>query len=96
MVAAKGGAKLKPSSSEQFSVKTTRGRFDFQHQSMDGLAAYLYYPNSPRLAAGRPVIDMTGIPGYFDFTLEWTPDGAPDEPASNGPSIFTALKSSWG
>ena len=37
----------------------------------------------------RVVIDRTGLPGDFKFTLEWSPD----ELAANstGVSIFTAL-----
>jgi uncharacterized protein (TIGR03435 family) len=44
---------------------------------------------------GRVVIDKTGLTGYYDITLKWTPDedqtaGAP------GPSIFTALEEQLG
>jgi uncharacterized protein (TIGR03435 family) len=47
--------------------------------------------------AGRPVIDKTGIPGQFDFHLEFTPDNAtpPGEPPA-GPTIFTALEQQLG
>jgi uncharacterized protein (TIGR03435 family) len=41
----------------------------------------------------RPVVDQTGVPGKFDFTLEWSPDETGD---SGGPSIFTALQEQLG
>ena len=50
---------------------------------------------------GRPMIDGTGLPGAFDFTLEWSPDpsdpaqaGAPPDPT--GPSFEQALRDQLG
>ncbi len=60
---------------------------------------------------GRPVVDKTGLEGFFDFKLEWTPDetmrgiGLPGENAgheggqpadSSGPTIFSALQEQLG
>jgi uncharacterized protein (TIGR03435 family) len=47
----------------------------------------------------RPVVDMTHIQGFYDFTLSWTPDdlkttGAADQPAL--PSLFTVLQEKLG
>jgi uncharacterized protein (TIGR03435 family) len=49
------------------------------------------------LFAGRPVINKTGIPGRFDFHLEFAPDEEtpPGEPPA-GPTIFTALDQQLG
>lgn len=55
----------------------------------------------------RPVLDMTGIIGVFDLTLEWSRDDGPaaGKPAGDGvaeavspsgPSIFTALQEQLG
>jgi uncharacterized protein (TIGR03435 family) len=41
---------------------------------------------------GRPVVGKTGLPGYYDFKLEWTPDDS-DTP---GASIFTAIQEQLG
>jgi uncharacterized protein (TIGR03435 family) len=52
---------------------------------------------------GRTVVDLTGLTGNYDFTLEWTPEQAsspgPDSaavPDSGAPSIFTALQEQLG
>jgi uncharacterized protein (TIGR03435 family) len=62
------------------------------------------------LPMDRPVVDRTGVPGLFDFHLEFSPDDtspffqsrwqqlpdtAADDPAA-GPSIFTALREQLG
>jgi uncharacterized protein (TIGR03435 family) len=44
---------------------------------------------------GRPVQDLTGVDGVFDFTLEWAPDSAAPGDSSR-PSIFTALREQLG
>lgn len=50
---------------------------------------------------GHPVVDRTGLTGYYNFTLKWTPDAglaptgaSPDDPSA--PSIFTALQEQLG
>jgi uncharacterized protein (TIGR03435 family) len=46
-------------------------------------------------ATGRIVIDKTGLTGYYDVDLKWTPD----EDLANGgsgPSLFTALEEQLG
>jgi uncharacterized protein (TIGR03435 family) len=43
--------------------------------------------SGPVFKLDRPVVDMTGIKGAYDFTLEWSPDGA---------SIFAALQDELG
>ena len=62
-------------------------------------------------SVGRPVIDKTGLTGYFDFTLQWTPQPgsempirpageppAPPPPAADpdGPNLFTAIHEQLG
>lgn len=50
-----------------------------------------------RNAAGRMVLDHTGLTGIYDFSLHWTPDNTPvNSPAAGGPSIFTAIQEQLG
>jgi uncharacterized protein (TIGR03435 family) len=45
---------------------------------------------------GRPVQNMTGFTGMFDFTLRWTPDtGVPASP-DDRPALFTAIREQLG
>ena len=44
---------------------------------------------------GRQVIDKTGLPGKYSYTMTYTPDdGPPDDNA--GPSVFTAVREQLG
>jgi uncharacterized protein (TIGR03435 family) len=56
----------------------------------------------------RTVVDHTGLAGYYEFTLKWTPEGIGPgfnkkrsalglEPIDeNGPSLFTAISEQLG
>jgi uncharacterized protein (TIGR03435 family) len=45
-------------------------------------------------AAGRPIVDATGLSGRFDLDLTWTPDGASGP--TDGVSLFTAIQDQLG
>ncbi len=59
---------------------------------------------------GRPVLDKTGLPGYYEFTLRWTPDESQTfigfdgtiisdnarPPDSSWPSVFAAVQEQLG
>jgi uncharacterized protein (TIGR03435 family) len=100
LVAAKSGFKLKETADDGrgVDISSNRGKLTAQRISMGTLARNL----SGNI--GSPVVDMTGIKGVFDLTLEWTPDavqsaakpeGEAAEPAL-GPSIFNALQEQLG
>jgi uncharacterized protein (TIGR03435 family) len=44
----------------------------------------------------RPVVDETGLKGKFDFTLEWTRDGAVNNDPKAPPGLFTAVQEQLG
>jgi uncharacterized protein (TIGR03435 family) len=72
-----------------------RGRIQSMGQPMKPLV------NQLTIELRRPVVDRTGLTGYYNFTLKWTPDetnspaGAAPEDTS-APSIFTALQEQLG
>ena len=60
---------------------------------------------------GRTVLDQTGLKGFYDFELKWTPEGGapagfggplppgvvpPPPPDPNGPTIYTAVQEQLG
>jgi uncharacterized protein (TIGR03435 family) len=67
-----------------YSSDGSRGWFRASRESMPAFVIYL----SDQV--GRPVLDKTGLTGYYRFTLEW----ACDEPGA--PSLLTALKEQLG
>ena len=99
LIVTKSGMKAKPSppdtpANRLNSTNGGRGRMDASALSMEDLANRLVgYLN-------MPVMDATGLPGYFDFGLRWNPEDAQaDAPPSNGPderSLFTALQEQLG
>jgi bla regulator protein BlaR1 len=96
LVVANNGFKLKKTADEgQADFSSNRGKLTAHQISMELLARNI----SGNL--GSPVVDMTGIKGVYDLTLEWTPDevqsGAEAEPAARtGPSIFSAVQEQLG
>ena len=44
----------------------------------------------------RVVVDQTSLDGYYDFELKFGPEPTVPSPASDGPSIFTALREQLG
>jgi uncharacterized protein (TIGR03435 family) len=101
LVVAKGGHKLQPNhapdgSSQGMSVgrgmlKGTRASPELIAQALSG-------------STGRIVRDETGLSGFYDFKMEWTPEAAAAAPdkveersaALVGPTIFTALQEQLG
>jgi uncharacterized protein (TIGR03435 family) len=43
-------------------------------------------------AVGRPVVDKTGLDGYYEFTLEFASSIPAGSDAASAPTIFTALR----
>jgi uncharacterized protein (TIGR03435 family) len=105
LVAAKGGAKLtpsndaaaaepdnaKPASSQSWQgLHNKNGAIEGRSVTLGMLASALGWRPE---AAGRMVVDQTGLTGKYDFTLTWAPEGMPN---ADGPSLFTALQEQLG
>jgi len=93
LVAGPKGAKIQAvESTGDSSNDTDDGKIQARGVSMEAFAHLLERP------LDRPVQDLTGMPGVFDFDLEWTPDEAPagSSPEVLAPSLFTALQDQLG
>jgi uncharacterized protein (TIGR03435 family) len=87
LVVAKTGPKLhQPKDGEEPGLQGRKGQITAHATPMKVFAQYL----SRRL--GQQVVDKTGLPGSYDFTLEYEPD----EAAGAGPSIFAAVQEQLG
>jgi uncharacterized protein (TIGR03435 family) len=91
LMVGKHGPKLKESSDDaKFSAGVEMrpsGRMTNKKTTMIQFAGFL------SVYADRPVIDRSGLEGYYDFTLEWNLN---DDPQSAAPSLFTAVQDQLG
>jgi bla regulator protein blaR1 len=100
LVLAKGGSKLTPNDSPDGTPRNmnrNRGFYKAQRAALEHIAQGLSD------IVGRPVHDETGLKGFYDFKMEWTPDAAPAAPGAaekppelSGPTLFTALQEQLG
>lgn len=81
------GAPLRPNT-------YNRGRLFYDHRSMHSFALLL----SRQLR--QPVIDQTGLPGFYDIHLEWAPDDPSAAPTGDSapllPDIYQAVEEQLG
>jgi len=59
------------------------------HESLKSLVDNLADPNH---GTRRPVIDQTGLQGFYDFDIAWSPDDLASSADTEGPSIFDAVR----
>jgi len=96
LVVAKGGSKLKAAEFGNSNTSMSPGKLTAKAVPLLNVAEIL----SRHL--NQPVLNMTGLQGVYDFTLEWGPEpkggaAAAGEPARElGPSLFTALQEQLG
>lgn len=94
---AKGGPKMTPSAENKYALPTQSGHGQgsqqhrkFTNNSMSDFALGM----QPYM--DRPVVDETGLPGRYDFTLRWTPYNSPTNDPNAAPDIFTAVQEELG
>jgi uncharacterized protein (TIGR03435 family) len=87
LVVAKGGPKLKPSTSKADFGYIFTGRIRAQNRSVQTLVSMLGYQ------LHEPVVDKTGLKGNFDFDVSYAPTEGTD---SDLPSIFTVVEEQLG
>ena len=100
LVQAKGGAKLTDIPRERRNDPfndTSSGSWTIHSGRLTG--HYLRMKEfADRMSSqlNRPVVDKTGMPGHYNFQLNWSRDDAPagDEPAP--PPLFTAMEEQLG
>jgi uncharacterized protein (TIGR03435 family) len=95
LVVGKNGPKFKPSPPEADGHNFTRGtdkglHMEMPHGTMQQLADQLSH------TAGRPVVDRTGLTGYYAYTVDWFPANVIPPPDMDAPSMFAALQEQLG
>jgi uncharacterized protein (TIGR03435 family) len=100
----KGGLKMKPNSTEQdFKIPISGDRNGFMGTRVP-MEYFCWWLGQAALGRdGRPVLDKTGLKGFYDFSLSFAPELPPGVDASqlppglmDRPPIFTALKEQLG
>jgi uncharacterized protein (TIGR03435 family) len=109
LIVGKNGSRLKEDAADDPASATSRRKGMMWGRgkvtATDGSLSMLIAPLSRQL--GRIIVDKTGLTGRYDFTLEWTPEGAAAPPAGgapsgsaapeqSGPGIFTAVQEQLG
>ncbi len=89
LVVGKNGPKLKESKADSPKGGTSKTHLSAQKATMAKLAEML------GRVLGGPVADRTGLTGFYDAELTWTPDDGKNADSS-GPSIFTAIQEQLG
>jgi uncharacterized protein (TIGR03435 family) len=92
LVVARRGPKMKEASGIRGNFTFGPGHVAASEFSMAELADRL---GGPVFQLGIPVIDSTGLPGTFDFTLDWSTGDAAVEAIAK-PSLFTAIEEQLG
>jgi uncharacterized protein (TIGR03435 family) len=89
LVVAKSGSKLRPAPSEGNRMSTSNGT---QGHHVRGQLILANLINTVAVSSDRPILDMTGLEGYFDLDLRWSDESGTAE----SPSLFTALQETLG
>jgi uncharacterized protein (TIGR03435 family) len=94
---AKGGPRLTANT-------TGRDGQPDESSSADGSERSMKFSNSTmadltlemEFYVGKPIVDQTGLPGRYNFTLTWTRDDDPQQAPDAPPGLFTAIQEQLG
>jgi uncharacterized protein (TIGR03435 family) len=95
LVVGKGGSKLQEVEFARGSTSASNGKLTATTIPIRNLTEFL------SRQTGRPVLDMTGLKGFYSFTLTYTPEQAPSAPGPDsgplaesavGPSLLNACR----
>ena len=95
LVVTKGGPKMKAGEAGGAHMRTNNTHLKAQNTDMESFAKEL----SRYSDVGKPVVNKTGLPGAYDFELDWMPEprgNAPENTQDDRSSIFTALQTQLG
>src|SRR4051812_32735191 len=82
LIVGEKGPRMKPCEpGAAYAVRSGRAPLKFSRMTTVRLAPFL--PNE----LGRTVVDLPGLPGNYDITMDWTPDRHP----SAGPDNVSSL-----
>jgi uncharacterized protein (TIGR03435 family) len=90
LVADKDGFKLKETEIGPSGTSSSPGKMTATKISMPRFAEFL------SSQVDRPVLDLTGIRGIFDITLEWARDANAAADTGPSPDIYTAIRQQLG
>jgi uncharacterized protein (TIGR03435 family) len=99
LVVGKSGSKLQEVEFAHGSTSTSPGKFTAATVPIRNFTEFL------SRQTGRPVLDMTGLKGFYSFTLSYTPEQAPTFPGPEsgpiaesavGASLFSAIQEQLG
>jgi uncharacterized protein (TIGR03435 family) len=96
LVVAKGGPKMTPAPDSNVDGSLNMGfsNNDWKLTARGVLMAD--FAASLSRARHRPVLDKTGLPGRFTFTLTWTSEDDTDTDAHAAPGLSTAIQEQLG
>src|SRR5262249_24988150 len=96
LVTGKGGPKLSPAKGNE-TPNLSLGGHGLTATAVS-LDQFVRSPFITGATGGRPVVNQTGLTGFYDFTLTWGSNGlspeAPKDPAA--PDFFTAVQEQLG
>jgi uncharacterized protein (TIGR03435 family) len=93
---AKGGAKLAKTADPDSVPDQTGNGHGSQHSMRFTNTTIENFILGTQYFLDRPMVDQTGLTGYYDITLRWSTDDGPASDPSAPPGFFTAIQEQLG